>query len=227
MPYKRTYSKTSMGKRGKYRYSRSKRTRYQGLVPTYRGFVPRRFQQGEWKYLDVAISGAVDTTGAVYALNVMQLGNTASTRVGMKISIRSIEIRVYNQATPATGIDQVHRMYLMVDRQTNGVGPTAVTDYFSAANIYGLRQLANRKRFKCILDKTIYLCAAGEANSGRFRKFYLKLRRPLVVEYNTGNAGNVSDIVSNFLFLGFIGNVVAGGTAGSSAGYARIRYTDM
>lgn len=219
MPYKRTYSKSSMAGSTARPAKRYKRVA--------RPFYARQYQMGEWKYLDVPISGAVDTTGAQYALNVMQLGNTASTRVGMKISIRSIEIRVYNQVTPATGIDQVHRMYLMVDRQANGVGPAAVTDYFSAANIYGLRQLANRKRFKCMLDKTIYLSAAGEANSGRFRKFYVKLRRPLVVEYNTGNAGTVADIVTNFLFLGFIGNVVAGGTAGSSAGYARIRYTDM
>lgn len=201
--------------------------RSRGLVPTYRGWQPRQFQRGEWKYLDTAISVAVNTAGTITLLNGMQQGNTASTRVGMKISIRSIEWKGYHIVTAGTGADQMHRFMLLIDRQTNATGPTALTDFLSTGNVIGLRNLAARKRFKIALDKFYTLNATGESGSRRAIKFYMKLRRPLVVEYNAADNGTVADIVSNSLHLITIGSEAAGVTAGSIAGNMRIRYTDI
>lgn len=205
---------------------RKRQYRQHGLVPTYRGFQPRQFIRGEWKYLDVAVNVTMDTAGSLVLLNGLVPGNGASQRVGQNVAIRSIEFRLLNYVTAGTGIDQVHRYALVVDRQANAT-PMTGAQYLNAATIYGQRLLENRKRFKTILDKSRYMNATAEPNSGCYTHKYIKLKRPLITEYNTGNAGTIADIVSNSLYLYNIGSAPPGATAGTIAGYVRIRYTDM
>lgn len=144
----------------------------------------------------------------------------------MNVTIRSIELRLLNFATAATGVDQVHRWIVVVDKQCNATALTGAA-LLNAATIYGLRLLENRKRFKILLDRPVSLNASAEPGTFRYHHVYMKFRRPLVTEYNTGNAGTVADIVSNSLYLYVIGSVAPGVTAGSCNGYARIRYTDQ
>lgn len=186
----------------------------------------RNFPKSEWKYLDTAVNTTADTAGSLALCNGLVPGNGASQRVGQNISIRSIELRLLSYVTPATGVDQVHCFALVVDRQANALAMTGAL-YLNAATIYGLRLLENRKRFKTLMDKSTYLNATAEPGSGSYTHYYLKLKRPIQVEYNTGNAGTVADIVSNSLYLYIIGSAAPGVTAGTIAGYVRIRYTDM
>ena len=205
---------------------RKRQYRQYGLVPTYRGFQPRQFIRGEWKYLDVTVNVVMDTSGVVLLLNGLGLGNGASQRVGQNIAIRSIEFRLLSYVNAGTGVDQVHRYALVVDRQANATAMTGA-QYLNAATIYGLRLLENRKRFKTLYDKSRYMNATAEPNSGCYTHKYIKLKRPLITEYNTGNAGTIADIVSNSLYLYGIGSSAPGATAGFCTGYVRIRYTDM
>lgn len=174
----------------------------------------------------MASGNTVDTAGSLILLNGMQLGTTASTRVGQNITIRSVECRVINRVTAGTGVDQTHRFGLYVDKQCNGVALTGV-DLLNAATIYGLRNLNNRSRFKCLLDKFIVLNATGEPGAEKYWHLYLKFKRPIVVQYNGGNAGTIADINSNSMYIYLIGSQAPGATAGTQTGYYRIRYTDQ
>lgn len=196
-----------------------------GLVPSYRGWQPRNFQLGELKYVDTVLDGAMDTTARQHLVNGLSLGNTASTRVGMKIAIKSIQVRILTYATAATGVDQAHRLMFFVDRQANAVAPT-LGDQLTSNSYMALRTLTQRKRFKILWDKTYVINATAEPYTAKFVKMYMKFRRPLVVEYNTGNNGTVGDIVSNSLYFYAAGSANAGATAGTCTGYCRIRYSD-
>lgn len=205
-----------------------------GLIPTYRGYQPRAFSRGEWKYLDITVNQDINTTATNTLLNGLVPGTGASQRVGMKTTIRSIEIRLKCTTTAATGVNQVCRWLILLDRQSNGAAPAAVTDFLLAQSTTAPRQLANRKRFKIIVDRAFamggVLNGAGTGSAlpqDRMFKVYIKFRRPIVVEYNVGNAGTIADIASNGLFLVTFGTEVAGNTDCGCTGYIRTRYTDM
>lgn len=181
----------------------------------------------EWKFLDTAVNMTVSTSGALTLLNGLVPGTGAQQRVGQNIRLMTLELRLLNFVTAATGTDQVHRIAVVLDKQCNAAAMTGA-QYLNTATIYGLRLLENRKRFKTYLDKCVYLNASAEPGAGCYWHSYIKFRRPVTVEYNTGNAGTITDIVSNSLYLYGIGSQATGaGLDGSCNGYARIRYMDM
>lgn len=199
--------------------------RYQGLVPTYYGYNPRNFRQGEWKAREFYPDCTIATTAQLFCMNGISEGNTYQTRVGSKVSIQSIEMRFYTQSIPFTGTDQVHRVFCFIDRQANGSMP-AITDYLKSPNTLAMRNLNSRKRFKTIMDRTYIVNAAPEPFDHKYNHVYIKFRKPIVTEYNSANTGTISDIVTNSLIFGCIGN-----KADTLAGYlwatVRIRYTDI
>lgn len=215
------------GARSRYPLSKRRTINKGGLIPRYVGYTPRAFARGEWKYVDTTGTQVMDTTGAVSLLNGLAPGNSASQRIGQKISVTSMEFKIKCEATPGTGIDQLHRFYIVLDRQANGVAITKGDVLSNGGTYIAPRNLNNRKRFRIILDKSICLSASGEANSQKFFKYYMKFRKPVLVEYNAGVAGTIADIASGSMYLGTLGNVTPGATAGSAAYYVRLRYTDM
>jgi len=187
------------------------------------------FARGEWKYADTALNQDLNTTPQINCLNALALGNTASTRVGMKVDMRTIELGLRSWTTPATGVEQFGRILLVLDRQTNAVGPTALTDILSTSAVTSPRNLANRKRFKILWDRrfTLGATAAGTGSpTSRLFKAYLNLRR-ISTDYNTANNGTVADIVSNSLHLVYFGTEPAGNTDAFLVGTVRVRYTDV
>lgn len=223
---KRTYSAVGDSrptKRTKYSRRRAAAAAAAAAAP-----VPYWARPGaEWKYSDVTISQNMTTTGFQVLLNGLHAGNTAVTRVGMKVSIRSVEVRGYVYATPGSGVDQTHRVLLIQDKQANAAAPTLLSSYLAPANINGLRNLANRKRFKNLTDNTWDLNATAEPGTFKSFHFYLKFKRPLIVEFNGADNGDEQDIVSNALWLVGLGSEGVGASAGSIQAQARIRYTDV
>jgi len=66
---KRSYPRKTWGRSYKAKHPYQRRKYNRGIIPTYRGWQPRNFQLGEWKYFDThADNVTADTTGA---------GNTA------------------------------------------------------------------------------------------------------------------------------------------------------
>lgn len=144
----------------------------------------------------------------------------------MCITLRSVQLRILAGVTSGTGIDQCHRYMLVLDRQVNGVA-AAIGDILSAGTIYAMRNLANRKRFKILWDKCYNLNSAGESGSQRMIKPYFKFKKPLKVDYNTGNVGDITDVASNAVYFIALSQVGAGTTAGFCTGFVRIRFTDV
>lgn len=212
---------------------KTSRTKYQGLVPTYRGFTPRAFRRGEWKYVDTSLGFDINTGALGSLLNGLQPGSSASQRIGMNCEFKSLEFRARVTSTAATGVDQYCRMLIVQDKQSNGVAP-GIGDILINASTTAPRNLANRKRFRILWDKTFAmggnLNAAGTPSTVpnlRNFKAYMKFRPAIRTEYNTGVAGTIADINSNSLYLVTIGTEAAGATDAGLVGYIRLRYTDM
>ena len=226
---KRGYKQITGARTLKRNYKKRPR-RVQGLVPYYQGFTPRQFSRGEWKYLDTTIAaGPLTNAGTFTLLDGLLPGSGASQRIGMKVAIRSVEIRTRITTSAAAQTAQVGRTILLLDHQTNGAAPAALTDFLTPGTFLGCRNLAARKRFKFCWDKT-YSTGGFASNADPmiiYRHAYLKFRRPIIVEYNTGVAGTVADIVSNALYFIQLGDQAAAGTNATIQTTVRVRYTDM
>lgn len=180
---------------------------------------------GELKFIDTADAYNVNTTGTLTLLNGLSLGNTSSTRIGQKVTVKSLEVKYRAAVVATTGLDQTHRMLFVLDRQPNGAALT-LAEVLSPTNTEGLRNLASPRRFKFLIDYRFDLSAATESGSTKAGKLWYVFKKPLVIEYNSGNAGTVADISSGSIYMVLLGSNVAGNTAGTAAVVTRIRYFD-
>jgi len=195
--------------------------------PTYRGFNPRAFARGEWKYHDVT-SEAVDlnSTLGLALLNGIVPGTGAQQRIGQSIKLQSIEMRIQMAVTANTGIHQLIRIWIVQDKQPNATAMTAA-EYLSFPDVHGMRNLANRKRFKTIMDKEFNLTGYQEGHDQHFFHKYIKFKSPINVDYNTGTAGTIGDISSNALYVLYGSSMSAGDGDAAGQFYLRLRYTDV
>jgi len=125
-------------------------------------------------------------------------------------------------------------MIIVLDRQTNGAAPAAVTDILQANSTISPRSLSNRKRFKILWDKFFLLGGVlnGAGTGSQLPcqenfKIYMKFKKPIIEEFNTGVAGTVADIASNSIYLLSFSNQGAGATDAFIDYYTRFRFTDM
>jgi len=144
-------------------------------------------------------------------------------RIGRQVRAMSLKWRATSLVVAGTGVDQVHRILILVDHQPNGAAP-GITDVLTSASALAQLNPANRLRFKILLDKTIYLNASGEAASGRSWQFSPSLG--FEVLFNAGVAGTVADITTNSLYCVVIGNIAAGSTAGKLEYNAAFQFRD-
>jgi len=188
----------------------------------------------ERKFHDLDVDDAVVATGGtVTHLNVIAQGVTEATRVGRKCTITHIGWRytvrlpeTVQQASPTAG-DTV-RLMLILDKQANGAIPS-VTDVLESAEYQSFNNLANKGRFRVLMDRTIdinYLVMASDAASkydqGQVEQsdsFYKKCN--ITIEYDS-TTGAITEVRSNNLLLLAISSQ---GTA-SFVSKLRLRFTD-
>ena len=215
---KRNYKQIS-GRGSLRRYAPRKRT-------TFRRTVIPRMPSPEKKFLDIQINMAVDLVGAQGIVNNLVLGNTSQTRVGQRIAITSMELRVLTSSTIATGTDQAHRWMVFVDHNTNGLAPV-LGEQLNTISTLAMHTMLQRQRFKILVDKAYPVSGSAEDGSYHYEHVYLRFRKPIVVTFNAGNAGTVADISTNSIYFFACGSNAAGVTAGNAAGVSRIRYVDV
>jgi hypothetical protein len=172
-----------------------------------------RFQNTgvEMKFHDVDVDdAAVATNGSILnsgSVNLIAQGVTESTRVGRKAVIRSINWRwnLKKAATTAgSNASESVRLILYLDKQCNGA-TAAVTDILESDNYQSFNNLANKGRFKILMDKEITMnCMAGggdgttedygsvERNGSYFKKCMIPL------EFSS-TTGALTEIRSNNL----------------------------
>lgn len=162
-------------------------------------------------------------TGVLTLINGCAQGTTAFTRIGRRIKMTSLYIRIWN-LTAATQVgSSTTRIIVVYDKQSNATAPVA-TDILLADGIQNGNNLSNSRRFVTLCDKVMQ--SIGPAGpQAAYKKIYLKLNHP--VEFNTGSAGTIGDIQTGAVYVLLYAN---GGTttAGSShQTFTRIRFVDL
>lgn len=153
----------------------------------------------------------------------MANGSDASTRIGRKVTIKSVYLRYSVVPSPTTTGAAAVRILVVYDKQTNAVAP-AVLDVLSNSDFTAPNQLSNRDRFVTLIDEiTPIISMTGDATVAGV--CYKKLN--LETMFNSGSAGTVGDITSGSIYLLY---VQTGGLATAAVNLnvrARVRYTDV
>ncbi len=164
---------------------------------------------GELKFHDVDLDDAVvaGAGGITETINIIAQGVTETTRVGRQAIIRSIAWR-YNCLLPTTSTpgdtSDAIRVIMYLDKQANKL-TAAVTDILESADWQSFNNLANRGRFRVLMDRTHQLVSksgAWDGTNDQFGEddlqgaFYKTCNIP--IEYNAGT-GAMTEITSNNL----------------------------
>lgn len=219
--------------------SGKKRIVYKASVPRSLGPVSRqsmsvggwagRGGSGELKYVDVnstalSTSFNVITWSTPLLLNGLSTGTTATTRVGRKITLKSVYLR-WTAALGAFTANStgIFRIVILYDKQANAAAPAA-TDIFEVNEMRSPNNLSNRDRFVVVADMMSEDLSVGNTLqlSGQC---YKKLN--LETLYNSGNAGTIADIASGSLYAvaAHTGTFLTSSPTLST--YFRVRYTDV
>lgn len=199
-----------------------------GRVPMWRSIATLP-SSAELKFKDtsagsniVAASSAFTTPGATFLLNGLVPDSTATGRIGRRVMIKSLYLRLSWAAGPTSTGSAPLRMLIVYDKQANAAAP-AVTDILATDAFTSMNNISNRDRFVTLCDKLVEPCGVG-VSLGVATAFYKKLN--LAVQYNAGTAGTIADITSGSIYVLF---AQSGQIATANAGvtwYARVRYTD-
>lgn len=148
----------------------------------------------EFKFKDYGTAAASTAAGVITLLNAMQKGDDVNLREGRQIRMKSLEYRdtlELNGAATAT----THRLIFFIDTAPAGALP-ATTDLLDAAAVQSPRNLDNRRRF-IILRDVMRTIDSGVPQ--KHRKIFVKMN--FKTTYNSGNAGNVTDLSGNALYM--------------------------
>lgn len=190
-----------------------------------------RTSQPEKKNIDVVAANPItfgQTTANVVLLNGMVYGNTATTHVGRKVRMTSVQWRFQGSGGVvggATGSSPL-RMVILYDKQTNGANAAAATA-FSTDTIDSPLNLNQGLRFLVVADEIIpnvnNISSAGD--NAWYTKGYKKINLP--IEFNTGTAGTAADIVTGSLIAYFWQNGQLATQSPVSTCYFRTKFEDV
>lgn len=207
------------------------------LLATGRGVVG----VGEVKFFDVdisdsaalpvvtAVAGAEPAAGftGLTEINCVAQGATSYNRIGSKIQVKSIQLKVGYRLIGSAPVSTLVRFLVVYDRQPNGAFP-AIGDILSdnistAPSFHSGINMANKDRFIIIRDQYRPLCVAG-GNVAVVSEF-IKLRQDTQFKSNTSTIG---DITSGALYYIACTQDVGSGTSAAQQVFAhtRIRYFD-
>ena len=188
-------------------------------------------QAGELNFKDTSLATlSFSTTPVLTLLNGLTQGTTASTRIGRRINIKSIQW-MFDAESSTTSLWNGIRYMLVLDKQANAATP-AFTDIYDVAQPTTLRNISNMPRFQVLFDSQEVIMVGPNVGTPQTEsivtahKGYLKCNIP--VQYNVGTAGTVGDIQTNALYFVMIGNSGSGTLFDVQVfnGQVRIRYSD-
>ncbi len=199
------------------------------------GYYGRFSKPGELKFFDLDIDDAVVAANGTIAqdsVNKIAQGVTEVTRVGRKCTIRAInwrwQIDLPILATANSSIGDVVRVILYLDKQANGA-TAAVTDILESDDYQSFNNLANKSRFRTLMDREYTLTAPSAAGDGAANdmsadritdSFYKKCNIPIEFDATTGA---ITEIKSNNIGVLLLG---LNGLAGFDS-KMRLRFSDQ
>jgi len=161
--------------------------------------------------------------GATNLMNGLVPGTDASTRIGRKVTIKSIYVRWTFQLGAGSTGGASHRILIVYDKQANATAP-GITDILTSNDFNQTNNLSNRDRFVTVADVLVDpISATGEfARSG---VIYKKVN--LETMFNAGSAGTIADITSGSLYIVVAQSGTIATTASTFLARTRVRYTDV
>lgn len=185
--------------------------------------IARQVGGQETKYFDSAFSADASTTTQIQSVNALAQGNTRVTRIGNKIAMKSVSLRVsYNAEALAQNVKA--RFMLVIDHQSNA-SDFVVADLLNNPYIEAFTQIGNFGRFTVLMDKVVVLnsttSTAGALQKGFFKK-HIRIR-PIhqIVNYNVGTAS--APLTGNLVLL-YLSDIAAGTTDMDVAGNVRLKF---
>lgn len=197
-----------------------------------------------------AINGpfALNTTGSIYALNLVQVGSSMFNRVGRRIQLISMRMRIQIQViigiTRSVPVD-TGKIAVVYDKQTNGAYPTLADVYQdteqtganTATSISGLN-MNNRDRFITIMEKNIVLASGAVNPTGTvvnsfpqdLTTLYLDEYRKLSLTTHFRSDSNpavIGDISNGGLYFITYANLAAGAEGYQVIWNCRLKYIDL
>lgn len=200
----------------------------------------------ELKYKDT-YSAATDisTTAQLILVNGIQQGDTAVTRTGGQIRCTSLHIRGTVTRDETSLIAEQYRMIVLWDRQANLLAPSlsgtvaSILDVSVVTNpLIAPYNYSALDRFTILRDKRIVLMpkvvdtfTPGTGSTTEYgpieKKFNNKIKLGRHVKYAlNANAGTVADILTNSLYVIFIGDVAPAGANPSLEFSSRLYFKD-
>ncbi len=168
-------------------------------------------RSGELKFHDIDINDSAIAAGVTVAedscVTIIQ-GVTESQRIGRKCTIRSINWRFnislvsqVDSADPPKG--DVVRILLYQDKQTNGAAATS-TQILESADFQSFNNLANKSRFRTLMDRTYTidhtLAQTDGTNTGGYAEVNITdtlfKRVNIPIEYDS-TTGAITEVRSN------------------------------
>lgn len=181
----------------------------------------------EHKFFDsLQAAVALTTAGAVVSLSNIPSQEGAvdqgSSRDGDVVKATSLAMDFTLTSGGAT--TELDRIIVGIDKQSNGALP-AVTDVLEAASPISHYNLANRKRFKILFDRTMTLdVKAAGATQPNFRHW--KIKRSLKGRKLVWSGDATDEATTNNLFILQLTDDVTNGAAVLDVN-TRLRYIDM
>jgi len=214
--------------RNSYTYPRNNRKyiKYGGVNPI------------ETKWADTTVSLSFDATGDTTAgvstgdVLVIAQGLTQSTRIGGRICVKSLQVSGllnYLPSTSALASTNCY-LYLVEDRQPNGVYATIQDIYTGSAMYISIRYVPYMKRFR-IIKKFIwnFTSSAGVSTAyNAVRKnfdWFHRFKKPLIISY-TSDSGLIAQRLERTL-LWVYGSDAQSDDHVTLSGEMRVRYTDQ
>lgn len=207
----------------------------------------------EKKGVDTDLSGSVSastsTNTAVFAVNLTDTGTSSWNRIGRKMHLKSLRVRVqpaiaYSTDTGARSA--VIRLVVVWDKQPSGVLPTFDTIFGqtvqngteSVLDIYAPIRYDNMDRFKILRDVVVPINQQSNGNSsggllnnvnyGKFIDEYIDLKGLESVFSGQSSPTTIADLSSGGLYVIYRGQFDSGSgdITPNIDGFARLRFTD-
>lgn len=219
-------------------YSRSTKKSYKRQKNP---MLPHDKSKPEKKFFDIALSGAVPTTGLVLLLNPIGQALTSSGRIGNRIDLKSVAYRIKLRSNETDPEDTSVRLMLVYDKEADAAVPpaagasnsTAILDNSTGISGTNCHLNINQKdRYVILSDKLVHMqhnSTRGLTGALNQLDFAVEKWKGLntYTQYNDGGSG-IATINTGALYFVAISDLPSGfNNEPSIIGCARTRYTDQ
>lgn len=190
----------------------------------------------EKKFKDTTAVTQLPDTGVINLLNGLSLGTSVTTRIGQKIVVKSIQLRINFTGAPFSQTPTVAaskaRCMIVWDNQPNTQLPVLsdiLENTTAGTGIVSPQFTGYISRFRILYDKVFNLTNLTAANAPTniitdFEKWYLKTN--LLVSYSDTNNGDINDIITGALLIVLVGPSATAANYPSAEYFVRLRYVD-